>query len=168
MIAMLAVVLAGGTFAWQEYQHRRSEERLLERAREYWDARRLNDWNTVYAMEAETAKGSLAPDEVDTRPEWGKRIFSFELGKIERFDNYAEVEIKKSIILRELTKPISTNATSDVWTFMNGDWYHGVEDVGSSEIRKPVAGRVENQPAQPKSESHPVGTPTIKPDTFGL
>lgn len=169
IVGVIFVIVIGVFLSWYQVQQRRSEERLHERANEYWEARRLNDWHTVYAMEAETANGSLSPDEVDTRPEWGKRIYSYELGKMERFDDSAEIEIKKSIILREFTQPIeSGKASKDVWTFVDRDWYHGLPVEGSSEIRKSERAKVDIQTEQATENKSPGGPPTIKPDTFGL
>jgi hypothetical protein len=134
-LAVGAMLLAAG-YAGFDFYARHSEAALLARAHQYWEARRLNDYLTAYELEAETANGQLAPDEVETRPEWGLRVYSFQLGGVEYFSDQAEIELTVETIIREFTKPNGKSTSKDLWTFIKGQWYHGAAEKGGAGIRK--------------------------------
>jgi hypothetical protein len=153
-LAVGALLLAAG-YAWFDFQNRHSEATLLARANQYWEARRLNDYLTAYELEAETANGQLAPDEVETRPEWGQRLHSFKLGPVEYFNDHAEIELTTDFTIREFTKPMGASTKKDLWTFIKGRWYHGAAEKGGAGIRKPGSA----QPPQPANPPEPVPAP---------
>lgn len=153
----LGLLLLGAVYAWFDFQSRRSESTLLARAHQYWEARRLNDYLTAYELEAETANGQLAPDEVETRPEWGQRVYSFQFGGVEYFNDQAEIELTLETIIREFTKPTGKSTSKDLWTFIKGQWYHGAAEKGGAGIRKPGS----FQPPQPANP--PESTPAAAP-----
>jgi hypothetical protein len=153
----LGLLLLGAVYAWFDFQSRRSESTLLARAHQYWEARRLNDYLTAYELEAETANGQLAPDEVETRPEWGQRVYSFQFGGVEYFNDQAEIELTLETIIREFTKPTGKSTSKDLWTFIKGQWYHGAPEKGGAGIRKPGSFQPP-QPANP-TESAPAPAP---------
>ena len=132
----LGFVLAAG---WgYDYQRRHSEDALMARAHEYWEALRVNDLQTAFGFEAEALSGSLLPHEIQKRPDWGIRLVGFKFGEVTYYANHAEIEVT-----REMTWPDSkTNKTrikppiKDLWTFTRGEWYHGSTDKGSSSMRK--------------------------------
>jgi hypothetical protein len=147
----LGLLAIGAVYAWFDFQDRHSEASLLARANQYWEARRLNDYLSAYELEAETASGQLAPDEVETRPEWGQRLHSFKLGPVEYFNDHAEIELTTDFTIREFTKPMGASTKKDLWTFIKGRWYHGAPEKGGAGIRKPGSA----QPPQPANPPEP-------------
>lgn len=151
----LALIMLAALYAWFDFQHRHSEATLLARAHQYWVARRLNDYVTAYKLEAETANGQLSPEEVETRPEWGQRITSFQLGAVEYYSDHAEIELTVETIIREFSRPTGKNTTKDLWTFIKGQWYHGAPEKGGAGIRKSDT----VQPPKPASPTAPTPAP---------
>lgn len=149
------MMLAGAVYGWFDFQQRHSEASLLARANDYWEARRLNDYLTAYELEAETANGQLAPDEVETRPEWGQRLHSFKLGPVEYFNDHAEIELTTEYTIREFTRPMGASTKKDLWTFIKGRWYHGAPEKGGAGIRKPGSA----QPPQAANPTEPAPVP---------
>jgi len=133
LLGLLITSLAGG-IAWYSYQSRHSEAALIARAHEYWEAVKIHDLVTAYQMEAETARGTLFPHEVELRHDWGVRVVGYQLGKVDYFDDYAEIEMSMEITLPDSTKTQTKKGKKDVWTFMKGYWYHGVP--GDSVMRR--------------------------------
>lgn len=135
-LGMLTVLVAAA-FSY-DYYSRHREKTLLERADRYWNAVRLNDLATAYGLDAEAARGTLQPHEVDKGRDWSIRLVSFTLGEITYYDNHAEI-----LLTKEVTWPDSKTKThqkppvKDLWTFMKGQWYHGAPEKGSSSLRPP-------------------------------
>lgn len=120
------VILAGAGYTWFDFQSRHGEKALVARANQYWEARKANDYNTAYQLEAATVSGRLTPDEVDVEPEWGRRLVGYKIGNIVYYGDKAEIEISKEYVMREFSKPFGVPRPSkDLWTFVNGRWYHG-------------------------------------------
>jgi hypothetical protein len=153
-LAIGALLLAAG-YAGFDFQNRHSEATLLARAHQYWEARRLNDYLTAYELEAETANGQLAPDEVETRPEWGQRLYSYKLGSVDYYNGHAEIELTTEYLIRELSKPAGGGTAKDLWTFIKGQWYHGAPEKGGAGIRKPGSA----QPLPPANPTEPAPAP---------
>ena len=116
---------------------RHREATLIERANTYWAAVASHDLLTAYHLEAEAASGNLRPDEVDQTRDWNVRIVSFSLGEITYYGHSAEI-----LLSREMTWPATETGKTrkkppikDLWTFYDGDWYHGAPEKGGSSIR---------------------------------
>jgi len=135
IIGLLSLLVAG--YFGYDYHKRHGEAALLGKANQFWDAIRVNDLVTAYNMEAEMLHGTLHPDDVKLRQDWGIRLVSFKLGAITYYGNHAEIELT-----RELTWPDSKTKTrmkppiKDTWTFTQGQWYHGFLEKGTSSMRK--------------------------------
>ena len=137
LLWILLLALVGSGLWALDYYQRRSEKTLLARANRYWEAVRLNDFRTAFELEAEARAGTLLPHQVETFQDWGVRLVGFQLGSIIYYADHAEIELSQ-----EVTRPDSKTKTKtkpmvkDLWTFMNGAWYHGSPEKGSSGLRK--------------------------------
>ena len=134
-LAFILVIFLG--YEAFSYWSRHHEAKLLERATLYWSALASHDLLTAYHLEAEAASGKLQPDEVEKVREWGVRIIAFSLGAVTYYDNHAEI-----LVTRQLTRPDTQTGElkmkppiKDLWTFYNGEWYHGSPEKGGSPIR---------------------------------
>lgn len=101
------------------------EEMLLKRAREYWNARSLNDLATAYKMESAALPGGwLKPFDMAA---FGAGL---KLLKVEVTD--AAVEGEKGIVtvkadVRVLSMRgmgVFHSSTKDQWVMIDGEWYH--------------------------------------------
>lgn len=138
LLVLFALPILVGTGFGIDYYLRHREATLVARATNYWNAIKSHDLITAYHLEAESAAGLLPPHEVETARIWGVRLMSFSLGAIEYFGDKAEI-----LVTKELTYPDTQTAKTrikpaakDVWTFYQGQWYHGIPEVGSAGIRK--------------------------------
>ena len=133
----VALVFIGLLILGYDYYRRHSEQTLMTRAQLYWDAVRVNDLYTAYNLEAEKQAGTLYPHQIRKRQDWGVRLVGFSLGAVTYYGDHAEVEVT-----REMTWPDSREKSrikppiKDLWTFMNGEWFHGSPEKGSSLMRK--------------------------------
>ena len=132
-----AVVLLALLGKGADFYMRHREATLIERANTYWAAVASHDLLTAYHLEAEAASGNLRPDEVDQTRDWNVRIVSFSLGEITYYGHSAEI-----LLSREMTWPATETGKTrkkppikDLWTFYDGDWYHGAPEKGGSSIR---------------------------------
>lgn len=142
MALLIVAISAGGWFYYRDYQYRRSEEALLERAKIYWEAVRLNDMQTAYRMEAETAAGNLLPHEVEHRHDFGMRVVRYTLGKVNMIGgDAAEIGITTEVTMNEFGgHTIPGSDRQDQWTFIDGQWHHGTPEAGGAGVRKPQIG----------------------------
>ena len=134
LLALLAT--AAGYFGY-DYHSRHSEAELLRRADLYWESIRINDLETAYLLEAEAEAGLLQPHEVAVRRDWGRRLAGFKLGTVTYMQNHAEIELTREITLPDSVKTKTYPVQKDLWTFMNGRWFHGEPEAGTSTMRKP-------------------------------
>ena len=132
---LVLLAAAAGYFAY-DYHSRHSEEELLRRATLYWESIRINDLETAYLMEAEAEAGLLQPHEVALRQDWGRRLAGFKLGAVTYVQNHAEIELIREITLPDTVKTKTYPPQKDLWTFMNGRWFHGEPEAGTSTMRK--------------------------------
>lgn len=103
-----------------------SEEMLLKRAREYWNARLLNDLATAYKMESAALPGGwLKPFDMAA---FGAGL---KLLKVEVTD--AVVEGEKGIVTVKADVRVLSmrgmgsfhgSTTKDQWVMIDGEWYH--------------------------------------------
>lgn len=136
LIALIAALLFGA-YKGYDYTTRHSETTLLARAHDYWEAVRINDLVTAYHLEAEAENGQLAPDEVELRHEWNMRVVGYQLGKVTYYGNHAEIEVSLEHTLPDTKTGKTTKSKGkDLWTFLNGQWYHGAPEKGAAGIRK--------------------------------
>ena len=133
LLALLAT--AAGYFGY-DYHSRHSEAELLRRADLYWESIRINDLETAYLLEAEAEAGLLQPHEVAVRRDWGRRLAGFKLGAVTYMQNHAEIELTREITLPDSTQTKTYPVQKDLWTFMNGHWFHGEPEAGTSTMRK--------------------------------
>jgi hypothetical protein len=137
VIGILSILLMlGGYYGWRYYTNH-SEIALMQRANAYWEAIRVNDLQTAYQLEAETAVGNLLPHDVEVKPEWGLRVVQFRLGKIEIDGDMAEIDVTTILTMLEFNGNVFPGGTKkDVWTFVDGQWFHGMSSIGGAGIRR--------------------------------
>lgn len=132
-LTMIAVALV---FFWRNHVNH-SEEALLQRVNEYWEAIKVNDLYTAYHLEAETASGNLLPHEVEVRREWGMQIVDFTLGDVTMYGDNAEIKVNTTMTMAEFEgRTFPGGVMTDTWVFMKGKWYHGWPEKGGAAIRK--------------------------------
>lgn len=136
LIGLALIVIA--TFAGPRIYREHSEAAVLSRAQAYWSAFVANDLLTAYELEAPQLTGLLLPHEVGITREWNQRMVSFELGSVTFYSDHAEVELIPEITLPDTQtgKTRKSGAIRDLWTFVDGDWYHGSPKERKSPIRK--------------------------------
>lgn len=99
------------------------EQRLRERATEYWQAAQSRDLSTMYRMELAAKQGRLTPDKA--RNTLGtSAVLSYEFGSFDVNGDEAEVVVNVKYRLPDLRAPVPVTRR-DPWTLLEGDWYHG-------------------------------------------
>jgi hypothetical protein len=135
LLVLFSVLVAGGV-AWYDSYSRHSEAALMERANTYWEAIRSNDLVTAYQLETETAMGTLAPHEVELRRDWGVRVVGYRLDPGVIDGDKAEIPIVLEVTLPDSeTKTKKKSGKKDFWTYIKGQWYHGIPQPGTSLMR---------------------------------
>ncbi|HDL08579.1 MAG TPA: hypothetical protein ENG35_07585 [Desulfobacteraceae bacterium] len=103
-----------------------SQEMLLKRAMEYWNARSLNDLATAYKMESAALPGGwLRPFDMAA---FGAGL---KLLKVEVTDAVVEgkkgvVTVKADVQVLSMRGPgiFHGSTTKDQWIMIDGEWYH--------------------------------------------
>jgi len=131
-VVVLIVLLLGGQLAMREWTHR--PEAVLNRASAYWEAVRLRDLLTQYQMETKTALGLMKPHEFTKRKPFNAHVVRYKLGQVKVMDDLAEIDMELENALMEMNgKTLPAQTVKDVWTFVDGQWFHG-------DIPRPVKG----------------------------
>lgn len=140
LLLVLLAALMAGAYAWYDSYSRHSESALMERANVYWEAVRTNDLVTAYQLETETAMGTLAPHEVELHRDWGVRVVGYQLEPGVIDGDRAEIPIVLEVTLPDSeTKTKKKRGKKDFWTFLKGQWYHGIPQAGTSFVRRHAA-----------------------------
>ena len=137
-IPLVVILLSFGSYKVISYYSNYRESALIERAFLYWNAVAVNDFLTIYQLQAETAQGNFRPDEVKLGRDWSQRLVSFDLSGIRIDGSHAEIQIKREATLPDTQtgKTIVYPAVKDQWTFMKGEWYHGTPEKGGSGMKR--------------------------------
>jgi len=99
------------------------EQRLRERATDYWQAARARDLSTMYRMELAAKQGQLTP--AKARDMLGtSTVISYEFANLEITGDDGVVVVNVKYGLPDLRAPLPMTRR-DSWTFLDGDWYHG-------------------------------------------
>lgn len=135
LVALIVIVFF---YKLAEFYKNHREAELLQRAEIYWDSIRSHDMETAYLMESETSCGTLMPDEVEMRRDWGTRLVKFSLGPVSYYSSHAEISLKKTITQPDTQtgKTKEMPDSQDLWTFCSGKWYHGTPEYGTSSLRR--------------------------------
>ncbi len=133
----LVLLVTLGYFGLRYYRQH-DEPALLARANAYWSAVQANDLVTAYELESSRLKGLLLPHEVGITREWGMRIVGFQLGAVTFYGDHAEVELTTEITLPDTQtgKTRKIGPHKDLWTYIEGSWYHGAPEERNSPIRR--------------------------------
>lgn len=94
-----------------------------ERIREYWDAVKVADWPTTWAMEHRMQTGEDDSFSYYKRKR-GRRILGYKLGQPETREGTAVVPVT---IVKELAIAggiLKKKALEDRWGFADGEWWH--------------------------------------------
>ena len=127
-----AVIFAGLTALgasvwWYQQNVNRTSSRLIQRAELYWDAVRLNDLYTQYTMQAKAEAGELPPDLFEKQSDFNVRVIKYKLGEVRIKDDLGMIEVNKELTMPDFQgKTFKGIPIKDVWTYMHGDWYHGI------------------------------------------
>jgi hypothetical protein len=124
LIVAILVFAVSGCAALQD---KKTEERLFERVSTYWEARKNNDFETIYKLEA----ASLEHDESIAQA-MRKRpiadILAYEIEEIQIKDESNEAQIWLKVEYKYLMpgfpRQKMKSRMGDKWEFIKGDWYH--------------------------------------------
>ncbi len=130
-----------------------SEARLLERAQQYWEARRTGDVFTFFAMESEGRPGGWITPIIASRMGQGMQIESFSLGDVAIDGDSARVMLSAQVrflAMASVGSPVFDQTVVDQWRWIDGDWYHYTPEW------KPLSDVVERwKQENPRSEGEP-------------
>lgn len=102
------------------------EAALRERAKIYWDARKINDLQTLYSMETATLEGRLRPDQMSRTQFSTLRIVGYNITDVKITGDKAEIKLDTEVMHPAIEgKALVGPSIVDYWTFMDGKWYHG-------------------------------------------
>jgi hypothetical protein len=119
--AWLAVAASAGVAAAAE-----GDAALRERAKAYWDARKINDLQTLYSMETATAEGRLRPDQMSRTQFSTLRIVGYTLTDVKITGETATIKLDTEVMHPAIEgKVLMGPSLVDYWTLMDGTWYHG-------------------------------------------
>ncbi len=130
-----------------------TQEQLLKRAEAYWEAWHINDLHTVYEMEAAAVEGRMRPDQLQ-RPSGRIRLVGYKFRDVKIEGDNAYIIVDREITIPEFEgKSVGGPSTIDRWTFINGDWYHGVNAASLEEAKDAEAEKAKD--AEPDKTGKP-------------
>lgn len=102
------------------------EAALRERAKLYWEARKINDLQTLYSMEAATEEGRLRPDQMSRNQFSTLRIVGYSFTDVKIAGGKAQIKLDTEVMHPAIEgKTLMGPAIVDYWTRIDGKWYHG-------------------------------------------
>jgi hypothetical protein len=102
------------------------EAALRERAKVYWDARKINDLQTLYSMEAGTAEGWLRPDQMSRNQYSTLRVVGYTITNVKITGDKGELKLDTEVMHPAMPgKALMGPSIVDYWTLIDGKWYHG-------------------------------------------
>ena len=124
LIATILIVAVTGCVALQD---KKSEERLFERVSAYWEARKTNDFETIYKLEAASLEhGKSMAQAMRKRPI--ADILSYEIEEIQIKEESNEAQIWLNVEYKYLMpgfpRQKMKSRMGDKWEFIKDDWYH--------------------------------------------
>ena len=160
ILAAVVIFLLAIVQGWALYSRQLHEKQLEARAHAYWEALRLNDLQTAYRMETETATGHLLPHEVEVRRGFGMKVGSYTLSNIAVNGPTATLDVAVMLTMADFQgKTFPGGTLKDQWSLIDGVWYHGSTQPGSALIRRkgtmatpPLAVPIDDKTGQPKSD----------------
>ena len=101
------------------------EQALLERAQSYWQARRLHDLQTAYAMEsAAQPRGTMTAFDYTQRFRNSATLHTSKIQKVTVNGSQGEVLVAVELMLPMAGRPIIKDTSRAVWVRIDGVWYH--------------------------------------------
>lgn len=102
------------------------EAALRERAKVYWDARRINDLQTLYSMETGTVEGRLRPDQMSRNQYSTLRVVGYSITDVKITGDRGELKLDTEVMHPAIEgKALVGPSIADYWTLIDGKWYHG-------------------------------------------
>lgn len=98
-------------------------ERLDDRIGTYWDAIRIRDLATAYALEWGSVDGTLTASAF--RERWDRStwdVLGFKVMNVEMQGGEATLDVALVLLVPELAKPL-TRTRPERWVFSKGDWF---------------------------------------------
>ena len=149
VLAGVLVAAINHTSAWGADE----VQALRERAQQYWEARRLNDWLTEYQMESGSlAGGKLTPDKFAGRLSNRSRVYRYQNPRItdvtvQNDEGKVTVMVDRKFIRWGSTK--KDEMIKDPWVLIEGRWYHKT-GAGIHEIMQKIGVKPPQQDAEPR------------------
>lgn len=165
-LAGVLVAAINGTSAWGADE----VQALRERAQQYWEARRLNDWLTEYQMESGSLTGKeLTPDVFAARLNNRSAAYRFQNPRITDV-TVQNGEGKVTVIVdRKFIRWGSTQKDEVIresWVLIKGRWYHKT-DPSIHEIMQKIGVKTPKEDAEPgigeRSTTPPAASGTGSP-----
>jgi len=101
------------------------EQALLERAQSYWEARRLHDLQTAYAMESTAQpRGTMTAFDYAQRFRNRAALHTTEIQNVTVNGNQGEVLVALEMMLPIRGRAIVKDTSRQAWVRIGGVWYH--------------------------------------------
>ena len=100
-----------------------SEARLLERAKIYWDALKVRDFNTMYEMEAAAREGLMSADSL-RRSVGRSRLTGYDFKGVRIEGDKAVIRVERQFRMEGIASAGIPSVISDPWMYRDGDWFH--------------------------------------------
>lgn len=159
---LVVAIIAGGVYGTRTLMGN-GKERLLERVNLYWEAQRSNDLLTRYHLEVRAATGELWPDEYPRFNEFRTRVLSYAVEGVELSGDMAKVNLIVGWSMPDWNGKSVKQPRQDIWTFYEGDWYHGELKKGDWKALHPD--KVSTEPAKDPNGSAASANPANGPAT---
>ncbi len=101
------------------------EQALLERAQSYWQARRLHDLQTTYAMESTAQpRGAMTAFDYARRFQNRATLHTSKIQKVTVNGSQGEVLVAVEMMLPIAGRAIIKDTSREAWVRIGGVWYH--------------------------------------------
>lgn len=137
----VVLIVLANLCACASIQGKKSEDRLIERVRMYWDARKKGDYATQYKLDWISLSKDLTPEEYAGRPQVAEILdYKIKDVKIDEEKNEAMVRLqaKAKMKLTGFSSKALEKQIIDWWVFVDNDWYHKEKGFFSEEKMKSI------------------------------
>ena len=100
-----------------------SEARLLDRAKIYWDALKVRDFNTMYDMEAAAREGLMSADSL-RRSVGRSRLTGYDFKGVKMEGDVAVIQVERQFRMEGISAKGIPSEISDPWMYRDGEWFH--------------------------------------------
>ncbi len=122
-ILAIATCLISSSLGFANEDKTPSEARLLERAKTYWDALKVRDFNTMYEMEAAAREGLMSADNL-RRSVGRSRLTGYDFKGVKIEGDVAVIQVERQFRMEGIAATGIPSEISDPWMYRDGEWFH--------------------------------------------